>query len=167
MLVRGSMTNGSVKYMNMDDYIREQMPVLAGYFLLNKQFSGCCSLPTPFPPAGLSGTDLKVLKDQINRLLPSNPLLEVFHSYGIDIESKLGEAWYYNAMFGPVSTLEDTARALADCFINFFEYYMLSYPLGLYSEEGEEDSSAFVLDQARKIISDWRKNILDSVAQGP
>lgn len=81
--------------------------------------------------------------------------------WDIQFRDVLGDDWYFDAVFGPESSLEECAGTLAEVFREQVERLDLHYDQHADSENFRE----LVSDEALTFVRDWRERVIDRLSE--
>jgi len=147
--------------MNLDEYIDDLRPTLAGYFILKKLFPKHSIITVPYPPAELTEEELEALRSQLDESIPRNTMMIDLWDWDLHFEKELSDDWYYDAVFGHQSSVNALAEQLAEYFLEKVEEYGIDY-----DQYGDPQAfRALVMNEATQFIVNWRKNIQTKTAQ--
>ncbi|WP_332671655.1 hypothetical protein [Aromatoleum sp.] len=143
--------------MTFDEFIDSNRGALVGYYLLSKGAGNVESLEVPVPASSLSDEALEEFKYSINECMPLSTMITDLWDWNIHFENEeyLGDDWYFDAIFGAPSSLQDCAGQLAEFFIDECGALDVDYDHDL-------DDPVFVSlvqEHAERFIEGWRKNL--------
>lgn len=147
--------------MTYEEFLETNRNKLLGYFLLAKLSSETDILDTPYPPAKLSDEQLDELKDRINECMPLDSMIVDLWDWDIHFEDYLSDDWYFEAVFGAVSTVDSCAEQLAEFFVEKCNEYNIDY--GQAPDDPEFEN--LVREEAANFIRGWRNSVFARYAQ--
>lgn len=143
--------------MNFDDFLRENRSGLLGHYLLSRLTQSPPSLPRPYPPADLSDEQLNQLVADLEATMPTASMIYALKDWDIQFRDVLSDDWYFDAVFGPESSLEECAETLAEVFRERVEQLDLDYDQHADPERFRDRVS----DEAVAFVRDWRERVID------
>lgn len=138
-----------------DEFLTENRYKILGYLMLSEMLNKQEGIETPCPPAELSEEFLEEVKWWLNQGMPLDNMIIDLWDWDIHFEKDLSEDWYFESIFGAVSSVDSCAKDLAEYFIAMCDEYALDYGQG----PGDKQFEDLVWEQSVKFIKDWRKNV--------
>lgn len=147
--------------MTYEEFLYTNRNKLVGYFLLSNVSTESDVLNTPYPPTELSEERLEEMKGRINKCMPLDSMVTDLWDWDIHFEECLSDDWYFEAVFGPASSVALCSEQLAEFFVQKCDEYGIDY------DQSADDPSFenLVREQTANFICGWRNNVFSSYAQ--
>ena len=143
--------------MSFDDFLRENRSGLLGHYLLLRLTQSPPSWPRPYPPAVLSEEQLDRLVEDLEASMPTASMIYDLKNWDLQFRDVLGDDWYFDAVFGPESSLEESAETLGEVFRKQVERLDIDY-----DQQADPDNfRELVSHEALAFVRDWRERVIN------
>ena len=129
---------------------------LVGQQMVFNISGGRVALKSPYPTTVLSDDGLDELKTRLRDCMPRDGMILDLWDYDVHFEELLEDDWYFAAVFGDPSGVDDCAERLAEFFLEKCNEFDMDY-----DQQGEEDEfRSRVLAQATQFVLGWRRRVV-------
>lgn len=139
----------------LQEFLDDQRSVLVGYTAMRAWFGKDMDVPRVWPPSVLTEEECEDLDDRLRGTMPRDSIILDLWNLDVHFEDDLDADWLYGCAFGPESSVDWCADALAEFFLDTCRRYDLDYDQHRDPEGFEE----WLYDEVRKYVVDWRKAI--------
>ncbi len=129
---------------------------LVGHQMVFDISGGRVALESPYPTTVLSDGELDELKTRLHECIPLDGMILDLWDCDVHFEELLEDDWYFAAVFGDPSGVDDCAARLAEFFLEKCNDFGMDY-----DQQGEEDEfRSRVLAQATQFVLGWRRRVV-------
>jgi hypothetical protein len=130
---------------------------LVGHQMVFDISDGRVALDAPYPTTVLSDDELDELKTRLRDCMPRGGMILDLWDYDVHFEELLEDDWYFAAVFGDSSGVDDCVEQLAEFFMEKCNEYDMDY-----NQHGEEEwFKSHVLEQATEFVLGWRRRVVE------